>query len=129
MSRIIPAAAGARSGQSQRLQAQGRALFCESCWYLLEKKKGEMLQAQEERRKQQVWQLCLLNVPLSHGAGVWVSLWSDNLLSSPCPGDPPAESRTPSPPIPFSWACGPCRIPCPQGLSHADPVPVAIPST
>lgn len=28
----------------------GRVIFCESCWYLLEK--GEMLQAQEERRNQ-----------------------------------------------------------------------------
>lgn len=47
---IIPAAR-ARSGQSQWLQAQGNVLFCENCWCLLEK--GEMAQAQEERRRNQ----------------------------------------------------------------------------
>lgn len=31
-------------------------------------------------------------------------------------------SRTTSPHIPFPWPCGPCRSPCPQGLSCADPV-------
>lgn len=41
-----------RSGQSQWLQARGSAVFCESCWYLLQK--GEMAQAQEERRRKQV---------------------------------------------------------------------------